>query len=667
MWLELIGFDNEQADFGVGAFLDNAGLVPEVISLLMFNADFIHTHDGLEQDRIFPPDYCSYAAHPCNDERQRQDWSQRQLLSLVRELQKHGVRVYVSVFDIFVTQEWIGKHRELLHFSARHGNAMDSVCPWKRFRDGSYYEDFFIKQLVGVMRDYGFDGFHGADGYAHPRIAIYDGDFSDDMVEQFVQATGQVLPETMRDGCGDDASKITARADWIWRNIRREWIAFYAERIQAFWRKVVEAVHAEEKQVVLNTAWTRDPFEALYRYGIDYQALTRIGVDGFLVESAAAALETMERGEASCRILCKFMAAILLNKAYVAEPTLRWLNGVKDVQEQWSAMRHAPTALESEVYSLSNLYWTDHDGQLKRCVTGPVVCLADGLKREEWQWLQQIWEIGFSMSPARVLGATLVWSDGALKNQLDDFIATRRWTTHRLLSHLIAGGAPIQSVVRSENLDVMKGAIVALNVHLFPQKEIEKILAYRNGPIILIGTNETSLPLPGFSFEDGPSPDQLRCSVYNSDEKFEVDITHEVEEKRTADPMEIKDPASWLNELDFQNISSGFLKNCCKVISLCGCDIRILKSYCGHGAPMKTDLDMVRLLAMEDETGKIRLLISNDDYVYSTTQIDMGHGIADIKLLTGLVSSTVKTDGSTFSVKIPPRGMVVMDVKTIIR
>lgn len=537
---------------------------------------------------------------------------------------------------------------------------MDSVCPWKRFRDGSFYEDFFIEKLMRVLRDYGFDGFHGADGYAHPRIAIYDGDFSDDMVGQFVQTTGLQLPETMR--AGDDAKTLAIRADWVWRNLRGQWIAFYAGRIQSFWRKVVDAVHAEKKQVVLNTAWTRDPFEALYRYGVDYQALAGIGVDGFVVESAAAALETMERGEASCRILCKFMAAILMNKAYASQPTMRWLNGVKDVQEQWSAMRHAPTALESEVYSFGNLYWHDPHGRLQRCVRGPVVCLADGIQREEWQWLEKIWDTGFSMSPARLLGAALVWSDATFKNQLGDFIDTRGWTTHRLLSHLIAGGAPIQSVVRVEHLDSMAGAIVALNVHLLPHEEIEKILAYRGGPVVLIGRNGLSLPPPKFSFEAGCSPDVLRCSVYGTDEKFDLPITREQEEIRLADPMAIQEPESWLTELDFQMVSHGFLKDCSTAISRCGGNIRILNSHYGHGAPKETDRDMVRLLAMEDGTGKIRLLISNDDYVYSTTRIDMGHEIADVNLLTGLVSSTVKPEGSKFSVKIPPRGMVVMDV-----
>jgi len=48
MWTELIGFDNEKKDFGGGQFIDKAGFIPDVISLLLFIADFVHTHDDYD-------------------------------------------------------------------------------------------------------------------------------------------------------------------------------------------------------------------------------------------------------------------------------------------------------------------------------------------------------------------------------------------------------------------------------------------------------------------------------------------------------------------------------------------------------------------------------------------------------------------------------------------
>ncbi len=145
--------------------------------------------------------------------------------------------------------------------------------------------------LRRILTDYGFDGYHGADGYAHPRIPIYIGDFSDDMVGQFTEASGMSLPDPAWLRCDGSSEMIARRADWIWHDRRREWIAFYSDRLKGFWRKVVSALHAQGKSVMLNSAWTRDPFEALYRYGIDYKGLVEAGVDGFIVEAAAGASE----------------------------------------------------------------------------------------------------------------------------------------------------------------------------------------------------------------------------------------------------------------------------------------------------------------------------------------------------------------------------------------
>ena len=253
LWVELIGFDNQRPDYGVEAYLENAGLIPAAVSLLLFNPDFIHTHTGLAEDRSFPFDYCSYGGHPYSYERARQDWTRFQLRELVGTLQAHGIAVYVTVFDLFVTAEWLGQHPEVLHVNTA-GTRLNSVCPWKRLADGSWYEDFFVRQLVRVLQDYGFDGFHQADGYSHPRLPLYQGDFSDDMVAQFEAATGRTLPEDLGAPQGDDAETLGRRADWIWGQARRAWIDFYARRVQSFCRRVAESVHAVRKRVVLNNA-----------------------------------------------------------------------------------------------------------------------------------------------------------------------------------------------------------------------------------------------------------------------------------------------------------------------------------------------------------------------------------------------------------------------------
>ncbi|MCC6445341.1 MAG: hypothetical protein IT210_18015 [Armatimonadetes bacterium] len=652
LWIELIGFDNASEDFGVSRFLENAGFAPDAISFLMFNPDFIHSHGGSASDRAFPPDFCSYCGHPYNEERQRQDWTPRQLRGLVRELQKHGVRVYFAVFDMFVSQDWIGKHPEILHVR-RTGDSIASVCPLKRFENGAYYEDFFSEKLTQVMADYGFDGYHGADGYAHPRIPIYIGDFSDDMVGQFTEASGMSLPDPAWLRCDGSSEMIARRADWIWHDRRREWIAFYSDRLKGFWRKVVSALHAQGKSVMLNSAWTRDPFEALYRYGIDYKGLVEAGVDGFIVEAAAGASES-ERGEASGRVLYDFMAMLLLNKASAPEAKMLYLNGVKDTLEQWNVLRHSPTVLEKEIYSLSGLYLRDAQGRLKPCAGGPVVCLADGIRPEEWRWLQEKWSLGFGALPRNICGATLAWSDAALKNQLEDFITTRRWTAHRFLYHLIAEGAPVRSAVDVAHLRAAKGPLLVLNPHLFPESEMAEIRAYRNGPVIMIGGENPGLPGPDLQFQDAGAAYPAFCGVWGGRPPTETPAPEPGEEYSPGDLLSLNDPLSFLEELSFQKVSGSFIEACAEVIA-----------GCSQGVTALSGSEKTNAWAMELENGKLRVFIGNDSYAYSTPRLDVGREIARIEVRTPFPAMPVAFEGSRFSVKSPGRGMVVLEVETV--
>jgi hypothetical protein len=185
MWIELIGFDNERPDYNVGAFLDNAGFIPEGLCLLFSTPDFVHTHEGLDHEVSFPPDFCSYAGKPYNAERQRQVWTNLQLKGLVDELHRHGIKVFPTLFNTFVSSidgeiyrsPWSNSHPELWEV-LRDGTGASCLNPLKRFLDGTYYEDVLAKHLSAVIADYGFDGCHVADGYSSSRHPIWMVDYS---------------------------------------------------------------------------------------------------------------------------------------------------------------------------------------------------------------------------------------------------------------------------------------------------------------------------------------------------------------------------------------------------------------------------------------------------------------------------------------------------------
>ena len=261
VWIELIGFDNRERDYGVGSYLQGIGTIPQGISLLFFTPDFVHAHKGMERELTLPIEVCSYGARPYGKERNRQEWSNYQLRGLVAELQKHGIEVYCSFFNLFHFRvegeaeirksEWCAAHPELYEMK-KTGEAWPVINPLRRFKDGSYYEDLLIRDLMLVMQDYNFDGYHGADGYTSPRLSIAEADYSDDMVDQFICYYKLELAKGLALVCDNDPLAMEQRAEWIWQNKRTEWIYFYAYRWGEQWKKIMSYIFTSSAKKVLS-------------------------------------------------------------------------------------------------------------------------------------------------------------------------------------------------------------------------------------------------------------------------------------------------------------------------------------------------------------------------------------------------------------------------------
>ena len=218
-------------------------------------------------------------------------------------------------------------------------------------------------------------------------------DYSDDMVEQFMEASGLSLAVGVRpkQGVETPADRIPERADYIWRTHRREWCEFYATRFELLYTKVCRAMHGMGREVILNNAWTRDPFEAYDRYGIDYRRIERAGVDRFIMEAvgAGASIGAESGHRADPRHEFNFM--LTFTKAYVPDTPLLCLNGTGDTTENWDVLNHAPPVSEREIYTLGHMFLRGAEG-FRHASAGPVVCLADGIDRGQWAWLG-LWNV----------------------------------------------------------------------------------------------------------------------------------------------------------------------------------------------------------------------------------------------------------------------------------
>ncbi len=651
IWVELIGFDNDSPDFGVQTYLGRAGFTPDAVSLFVFNPDFVHMHDGVIDDRLLPFDCGSYGGHATGYERERQDWTQAQLLGLTRELQSRGVKVFLSVFDVFASQPWIGQHPEVLAID-RDGVRQPSILPFKRLADGSLYEDFFVRQLAAVTEDYGFDGFHQPDGYCNPRHPLYIADYSADMTEQFVAHSGLDLPDGVGPECGDEPEVVARRAEWVWHDARGEWIRFYTDRMVQFCEKVIAAVHGVGARVVLNNAFTRDPFQALYRYGVDYQRIAAAGADGFILETVAPGVIIGGESGFEANPHHDFQAMVLLMAAALPEQTLWCLNNVHDTNEQWDVLLHRPTLLEREVYCQGSLFRWQADGTLAPCVGGPLVCLGDGIRAHEWEWLRTWWGLGYGARPEGLLGATLVWSDTAHGAQLDDYLATRRLSTHKLLYELMSRGAPVHAVANVEDVSAIRGPLVVLNPHLFPRDELEATATYEHGPVVMIGELPAFLPQPGLRFTDCHEPGALTCAVYGAAPDVELGITDEPEDM-PEDANALPDPERYFHELYFRTVSDGFLKACTEVL----CEVSGQVSI-NEGAQSTS----VRGLWIAPST--LRLLVGNDAQHYVITQLDLHRPVKSVEVATAFPRKQLPVDGTRIpGLRVPGKGMVILDVE----
>ena len=479
-WAELIAFDNTAADYGVAEYLLRLGERPQAVSLLLCDADILHAHVDLAKDFPIGDQHASYFARPGNEDRLRQEWTAWQLRGLVAELARQGVKSYPSFFELslerlaWTVEEygekpksslWVDAHPELF-CRTRDGKPTRSLNVTKSLSDGTSYANFFSRQSLRFLKDYGFAGIHLADGYGHPRYALCDADFSEEVLERFASEN----PSARMPAEG--------RADWILKNMRLAWSRFNAQRHAAFVETVVKTLKPEGLSVWLNNCWTRDPHEAFWRYGVDYHRLAACGIDGFFVEASATvlALEGWSRDPES--LVDDRRATLLCLASTVSIPLVR-LVCIKDGLEQYNALRHAPTRLQGELAGLAAVW------RHERLAAPSVMwCLTDGLTADEGRRLKR-WSHVLPEN-CRPEGATVVVSAAAGSEELVMTETDHLPSSQALLTRLLKAGAVVSSSVDVQSALASQKPLLVLNPGRFPAAEREA-LRRRAGPFVEFG------------------------------------------------------------------------------------------------------------------------------------------------------------------------------------
>ncbi len=623
LWTPLIGFDVEKPDRGAAEYLENVGEKPDSIGLFVYNADIINYHEeGMPREKKFPPDYCNYYGSPQNDLRKRQDWTNYDLRALCHALKRHGVKTYVSVmgnhlspardddftpqigmFGYPVKQDFVMEHRELAIESTKERGYIHLL---KRFRDGSSFGDYFIRKALACVTDYGMDGLHLADAIFPHSIQVQHGDFSDDLFGRFVAHAKIEPPAELSLSLRDPASPgVAARAEYVWNRHRAAYLGFLAGEWEAFFTKLCGAFHAHGKEVMVNNAWTMAPFESYYRFAVDYRALERAGVDKICVEDQATILYLSEPG--SRYRIDELMAAPYLIRAYAPGLKTLAINYAKDSTEEGSIINHCPMANEREIYVLTSPLYISEQGA-ERAVEGFFVCLADSVSEAEWSWLNKRYEIAFRHTAKRTLSATLVFSDGMVREFLPEYMKTRRYSAHKIVADLSSHGGKMGAVVRAENLNYADGLIFVPNIDVLNEAELEKVKRYPGGIVYTsVASKKPHFRKEDLYFEDPfeENPDYRMCvgginlGDFDRSEILAILSAAEPPARRLGASDSVPDSEYWMQDLVYRPVSEGVLKAAARLLFLCSQDI--IRVEAGT---------LVTLYELEN--GMIRLVSEND-------------------------------------------------------
>ena len=681
IWMNLLGFDRDDADRGVERFMNQTGFVPDGVCALMCNSDFIHQHKGMDEEYTLPPDNCAYWGVPKNAERERQPWTNYDLRALTKNLAERGTNTYASIFGSYLHsnfhREWVEDHPEVRRHGILGEPGNPSIFALKRFKDGSYYEDFFIDKLCQTLTDYGMKGVHLADSFCPPCGGmLYNMDFSTDFVDQFLTHSGVKLPDALMATMGTDTAETeSARADFIYRNRREEWVEFNAWRWESFFKKLTSRLHAIGKEVIVLGMYCTDPFETLYCIGIDLKRIVNAGVD-YLSANILPTSCYIGGADDRADFFHKYMALASTTAAHLPKGHLISMLGLSDATEEWSAIHHAPTRHERDIFTMMAYHTIDKDGAF-RALDGYFLCLGDGIPREDWNWERDRLETAMTANADEIISPVMLWSEAAHKAMLHRYIKTRRWTPHKHFYELSKAGAMCAGTVKPEGLKNHTGAVLVPNFDMLPEDERQEILRYSH-PVLCTASADFDLKSngikPAYEITDGFSSYPLRAFVLNAevddgvkklvDELISVDdgcenLTGDIE-NLTEHTYVLKDT------LVFSKVTDGFVKAMAKIL------IAI--------SDMPFEINKPNIV-LKQKDGAYRLYLFNDsDVKYHRAFVKSKKEISDTKTVTHFpilpprwmeesknLLHHVYKDGDkpvkkNFEIKIPPAGITIIDI-----
>lgn len=673
-WTDLGGFDADNQTASVADFINRVGGDIRGVSLLFSDIDFINCHNPDPNETLRAVD-CTYGGHPGNLDRARQAWTRRGLQALVKALQARGVSVLLSTFNVsffnvcanperdgkIIDGAHSGAHPELWEADAAGARSRFSMNVLKRLPDKTYYQDYLAAKLKEAVEFYGFDGMQVADGLSSARMSIQNGDFSDDMFAQFTAAAGCEIPEVPFLADHDNALYKKRRA-WILENRLYDWTVFLSGRWADFYRVIFAALPG--KILIFNNAWTREPFEALYRYGFDYRKAYKKEAYGMMTEDTSPTAAIYSRGDmhgvplsAADRAYCQNELGLVHMSLKIAQPGVKqlYMTPIRDTLEDYDSLRHATMDLERSILRRNNSFVFDGKAYVPYA-DGPWYCLSDGVPAEDWRFL-------FARENKRIesiegtLGVAAVWSDAALYPELKHYIQTNDYTSTELRKEFLNAGLPISTMVRFSDIEKISEPLLVTCPQFLSADEI-KILERTNKTMIVAG-KENPLKRKADAYIGGGI---LGVWLYNAGAAAEnfrgksAAWQGLAKVQKCAPGVYADYGGIWTCPLKYNRVSADFFRAIAHEFNQCF-GLPYAESEYG-GA--ERDCTVITL-----RTGKssYRVLMANNGFSYIVPKIVFPFPVAAARSLNKPPLYKVRSDGNVAFNRIPPRGIDILAVE----
>lgn len=666
-WIELIGFDNTTSDFGVNDFIERAGFVPTGVSLLISWLGFVFQHEGLDNEKKLNNGECSYVGHKFCPERKRQEWTNYQLKGLIEALHSRGISVYISFFNYCSYGEDDGSvYIDPFHSAHQEVFEKDSVGTYisthmlKRLSDGSYYEDILQEKTIKALVDYNFDGIQIADGISSPRLTLPSSICRDDILLQFTEKTGIIIPENI------DASKYVRECCYL------EFARFCAERWNEFFEKFYRRLESAGKEAHFNSAWTSCPFDSIYRYGVDYRGILNAGAKSCIIEDVSGAVNVLAKeyngylmtDEQRRRVQYWFLTKLMLNRATLKDADVFPIANIHDNMEQWGVYEHLRTYMMTSVCSNLNTLIYTKEGT-KSLIDGPLYCLCDSLKSHDWDYIRNVWNSAYTKNVYGNAGVTLVWSDKSLDSELKEFYECRRTPTYHITTELLYGATPISGIVRVEDVKFMpkpfgvySGALLVVNPDLFPKHEWDNIVSSQKN--IFVITIHEKVP-EGFEIlvkEENSFGGIVLATNKKSRELKIIRNTakYSFDSKRDKEPLD----GLWTHPLTHKPYSNDFWIECGYAIQeLSGApsiDRDLITEHGVHRSVCKY------ICIQTTDERRCRAILMNDDYWYNLPCLEFNKKIASAKCITKYDGYELHKTDTSVSTLVPLKGAEIIDI-----